>query len=194
MKILVLILFGVTFLTLIMANFLKAEKVDEPSYELINKFESIEIRQYKKIIVATTIKKSSYKDATYSGFRTLANYIFGNNDKEVKIPMTAPVITTMPTNESIEITFIMSADYSLDNLPKPHSDDILFKEITLGKVAVIKFGMWATPKRIMKMKGELEKYLFENNIQTSSDYLVAQYNSPWVIPPFRRNEIIISIY
>ena len=193
MKILVLILFGVIFLTLIMANFLKAEKVDEPSYELINKFESIEIRQYKKIIVATTIKKSSYKDATYSGFRTLANYIFGNNDKEVKIPMTAPVITTMPTNESIEITFIMSADYSLDNLPKPHSDDILFKEITLGKVAVIKFGMWATPKRIMKMKGELEKYLFENNIQTSSDYLVAQYNSPWVIPPFRRNEIIISI-
>ena len=193
MKILVLILFGVTFLTLIMANFLKAEKVDEPSYELINKFESIEIRQYKKIIVATTIKKSSYKDATYSGFRTLANYIFGNNDKEVKIPMTAPVITTMPNNESIEITFIMSADYSLDNLPKPHSDDILFKEITLGKVAVIKFGMWATPKRIMKMKGELEKYLFENNIQTSSDYLVAQYNSPWVIPPFRRNEIIISI-
>ena len=194
MKILVLILFGVTFLTLIMANFLKAEKVDEPSYELINKFESIEIRLYKKIIVATTIKKSSYKDATYSGFRTLANYIFGNNDKEVKIPMTAPVITTMPNNESIEITFIMSADYSLDNLPKPHSDDILFKEITLGKVAVIKFGMWATPKRIMKMKGELEKYLFENNIQTSSDYLVAQYNSPWVIPPFRRNEIIISIY
>ena len=194
MKILVFILFGVTFLTLIMANFLKAEKVDEPSYELINKFEAIEIRQYKKIIVATTIKKSSYKDATYSGFRTLANYIFGNNDKEVKIPMTAPVITTMPNNESIEITFIMSADYSLDNLPKPHSDDILFKEITLGKVAVIKFGMWATPKRIMKMKGELEKYLFENNIQTSSDYLVAQYNSPWVIPPFRRNEIIISIY
>lgn len=193
MKILVLILFGVIFLTLIMANFLKAEKVDEPSYELINKFESIEIRQYKKIIVATTIKKSSYKDATYSGFRTLANYIFGNNDKEVKIPMTAPVITTMPTNESIEITFIMSDDYSLDNLPKPRSDDILFKEITLGKVAVIKFGMWATPKRIMKMQGKLEKYLSENNIQTSSDYLVAQYNSPWVIPPFRRNEIIISI-
>ena len=193
MKILVFILFGVTFLTLIMANFLKAEKVDEPSYELINKFEAIEIRQYKKIIVATTIKKSSYKDATYSGFRTLANYIFGNNDKEVKIPMTAPVITTMPNNESIEITFIMSADYSLDNLPKPHSDDILFKEITLGKVAVIKFGMWATPKRIMKMQGKLEKYLSENNIQTSSDYLVAQYNSPWVIPPFRRNEIIISI-
>ena len=193
MKILVLILFGVTFLTLIMANFLKAEKVDEPSYELISKFESIEIRQYKKIIVATTIKKSSYKDATYSGFRTLANYIFGNNDKEVKIPMTAPVITTMPTNESIEITFIMSDDYSLDNLPKPRSDDILFKELILGKVAVIKFGMWATPKRIMKMQGKLEKYLSENNIQTSSDYLVAQYNSPWVIPPFRRNEIIISI-
>jgi hypothetical protein len=193
MKILVLILFGVIFLTLIMANFLKAEKVDEPSYELINKFESIEIRQYKKIIVATTIKKSSYKDATYSGFRTLANYIFGNNDKEVKIPMTAPVITTMPTNESIEITFIMSDDYSLDNLPKPRSDDILFKELILGKVAVIKFGMWATPKRIMKMQGKLEKYLSENNIQTSSDYLVAQYNSPWVIPPFRRNEIIISI-
>ena len=45
MKILVLIFFRVTSLTLIVANFLKEEKVDEPNYELINKFNSIEIRQ-----------------------------------------------------------------------------------------------------------------------------------------------------
>ena len=29
--------------------------------------------------------------------------------------------------------------------------------------------------------------------EINSDYMVAQYNSPWALPPFRRNEIIIMI-
>ena len=53
--------------------------------------------------------------------------------------------------------------------------------------------MWATPQRIKKMKFKLEEYLKKNDMKIVSDYFVAQYNSPWMLPPFRRNEIIVSI-
>ena len=129
----------------------------------------------------------------HNGFRTLANYIFGKNIDNIKIPMTAPVITSFPNNKNIDIEFIMNENYSIDNLPKPKTEKITLQELELGKVAVIKFGLWATPKRIQTKKNRLETYLNNNSIQHSTEFLVAQYNSPWIIPPFRKNEILVSI-
>jgi hypothetical protein len=39
----------------------------------------------------------------------------------------------------------------------------------------------------------LIKSLKDEDIGTYGEIMVAQYNSPWVPPPFRKNEIIISI-
>ena len=164
-----------------------------PKYEIISQNNYIEIRRYNKLNVITTTEHLPYKEATHNGFRTLANYIFGNNKDNIKIPMTAPVITSFPNNENIDIAFIMNENYSIDNLPKPITEKITLQELELGKVAVIKFGLWATPKRIQTKKARLEKYLNNNSIQHSIDFFVAQYNSPWIMPPFRKNEILVSI-
>ena len=164
-----------------------------PKYEIISQNNYIEIRRYNKLNVITTTEPLPYKEATHSGFRTLANYIFGNNKDNIKIPMTAPVITSFPNNENIDIAFIMNENYSIDNLPKPKTEKITLQELELGKVAVIKFGLWATPKRIQTKKNRLETYLNNNSIQYSTEFLVAQYNSPWIMPPFRKNEILVSI-
>jgi len=164
-----------------------------PQYEIISQNNYIEIRRYNKLNVIKTTEHLPYKEATYSGFRTLANYIFGNNTDNVKIPMTAPVITSFPTKENIDIAFIMNENYSIENLPQPKTDKIIMQELHLGKVAVIHFGFWATPKRIRRQKNRLETYLNNNSIQHSSKFLVAQYNSPWIMPPFRKNEILVSI-
>jgi len=164
-----------------------------PKYEVISQNNFIEIRRYNKLNVITTTENLTYKEATHSGFRTLANYIFGNNQDNVKIPMTAPVITSFPNKENIDIAFIINENYSIDNLPKPKTKKITFQELELGKVAVIKFGLWATPKRIQTKKTILETYLNNNSIQYSTEFLVAQYNSPWIMPPFRKNEILVSI-
>ena len=174
-------------------SFIKGEDLYEPPFKLIEISNNIQIREYQNILIAITNKQSPYNSATSSGFRTLANYIFGGNKEQVKMPMTAPVFTTIPGNESISISFVMPNKYSKNDLPKPVSKDIEFKNLELGMTAVIQFGMWATPERIQKMKSKLEKYLDTNNLEPSSDYLVAQYNSPWTLPPFRRNEILVSI-
>ena len=67
--------------------------LETPEYELISKHDGFEIRRYSEMIIATTSVKADYKSSTSSGFRRIANYIFGNNDKEMKIAMTAPVIS-----------------------------------------------------------------------------------------------------
>ena len=38
-----------------------------------------------------------------------------------------------------------------------------------------------------------DEYILENNLKIDSDLMVAQYNSPWAIPPFRKNELIYKI-
>ena len=164
-----------------------------PEYKIISQYNNIEIRQYDKINVITTTEMLPYKEATYTGFRTLAGYIFGNNKENVTIPMTSPVITTLPNEKNIDINFVVNKDYVLNELPDPITNKITFDELELGIVATIKFGFWATPKRIKKYKRKLETYLNNNSIKYSSKFFVAQYNSPWVMPPFRKNELIVSI-
>ena len=63
----------------------------------------------------------------------------------------------------------------------------------LGKTAVIQFGGWATESRATHYKEKLEQFIETSGYEINSDYMVAQYNSPWALPPFRRNEIIIMI-
>ena len=192
MKIILLTIIMSGFLILLF-SFIKGEDLYEPPFKLIERSNNIQIREYQNILIAITKKQSPYNAATSSGFRTLANYIFGANKEQVKMPMTAPVFTTIPGSESIGISFVMPSKYSKNDLPKPISNDIEFKNLELGLTAVIQFGMWATPERIVKMKIKLDKYLDANNLEPSSHYLVAQYNSPWTLPPFRRNEILVSI-
>jgi len=164
-----------------------------PEYEIISQHNFIEIRRYNKLNIIKTTEKLPYNEATQRGFRILANYIFGNNRDNINIPMTAPVITSFPDKENIDVTFIMNEVYSIDNLPEPKTEKITPQELQLGEVAVIKFGLWATPKRLQTEKNKLETYLKNNSIQHLGEFLVAQYNSPWIMPPFRRNEILVSI-
>ena len=76
-----------------------AMAVEEPAFELLEKSENIEIRQYRPVIVAETFVDGDLSSASNNGFRLIADYIFGNNqsmrmsaDKpSEKIAMTAPV-------------------------------------------------------------------------------------------------------
>jgi hypothetical protein len=79
------------------------------------------------------------------------------------------------------------------DLPKPNTGNVSIKEINLGKTAVLRFGGWATKDRVRDYKAKLRGLLSTKGYQTNGGYLVAQYNSPWVLPPFRKNEIIVRI-
>ena len=168
--------------------------IETPEYTLIKKENGFEIRQYESMIIATTQVQSEYRNATSIGFRRIANYIFGGNATGMNIEMTAPVFTNTPDLQEIyEIQFVMPSEHSIKDLPKPNTDNVSIKRVNLGKTAVLRFGGWATRDRASHYKNELRDLLYANGYKTNRAYMVAQYNSPWAIPPFRKNEIIVQI-
>ena len=67
------------------------------------------------------------------------------------------------------------------------------QEKNLGKMAVLRFGGWATEDKVIKYQKKLENILENNGYSITGNYMVSQYNSPWALPPFRRNEIMVPI-
>ncbi len=168
-----------------------SESIKEPEYNLLYKENSIEIRDYPKYVIAkTSVSKLSESDN--SMFRTLAGYIFGGNKANQSIPMTAPVITRENINYSEMIFFMLDAK-DISNLPIPNDTNVKLDMIEIGTTISIKFGMWATDSRVSYYKDILDKYIKDNDIQVISSLMIAQYNSPWTLPPFRKNELLYKI-
>ncbi|MDG2265653.1 MAG: heme-binding protein [Candidatus Marinimicrobia bacterium] len=170
-------------------------ELETPTYQLMEKDGQFEIRLYEPMIIAMTNINSNYRESTYTGFRRIANYIFGGNGQNIEIAMTAPVISSSPVNNDgiYDVAFVMPKKNSLSNLPEPNYDNIIIKEKNLGKMAVLRFGGWATEEKVIKYQEKLEKILIENRYTITGNFMVAQYNSPWAVPPFRRNEIMVPI-
>ena len=187
------IIVGITLSLIISLN--KTMAIETPKYKLIFQDNGFEVREYQSMIIASTKVDSDYRNATSTGFRRIANYIFGGNDKEMSISMTAPVISkkSIESPSLYEISFVMPKKYSLEDLPKPSYSSVRLEKTNLGKVICIKFGGWATEKNVKRYQNDLIKSINERGLESNGDFLVAQYNSPWAIPPFRKNEILIKI-
>ena len=66
-------------------------KIETPSYQVIQRVDKMEVRDYVPTIEAEVEVEGERGKAIYAGFRMLADYIFGNNGPKQSIAMTAPV-------------------------------------------------------------------------------------------------------
>ena len=89
------ILLVVTLLCMNMIRGLSNTKLETPEYKLLKKSGSFEVREYAPMVIARTLVDADFKEATSTGFRRVANYIFGGNNKRMEIAMTAPVISNL---------------------------------------------------------------------------------------------------
>ena len=165
--------------------------IEEPTYSLVTSWESpdIEIRDYDSRILATT----RMTEGQNSGFRVLAGYIFGGNENEQEIAMTAPVQRTMPGEQEAEMAFVVPRAYSLEELPTPDDSRIEFREEPAYRAAVIRFSGWVNDKKAERYWQTLIAFLEEQGIQPVGDPTLNQYNPPWTPPFMRRNEIIVAV-
>src|SRR4029079_4444201 len=88
----------------------------------------IEIRDYTPMIVAEVEVSGDRETAIQRGFRTLADYIFGNNTAMRVIAMTAPV-TQQGDVENWRVRFVMPTRYTTDTLPKPIDPEVTLKHL-----------------------------------------------------------------
>tara|TARA_B100001750_G_C15275486_1_gene479764 strand:+ start:172 stop:768 length:597 start_codon:yes stop_codon:yes gene_type:complete len=189
------ILLVLTLLCMNMIRGLSNTKLETPEYKLLKKSGSFEVREYAPMVIARTLVDADFKEATSTGFRRVANYIFGGNNKRMEIAMTAPVISNSPIDvkDSYEIAFVMPKSHNIEILPEPDNSNVQVLERNFGQVAVISFGGWATKSRVERYHDKLKEWVVKENYNLKGDFMVAQYNSPWILPPFRHNEIMVQV-
>jgi DNA gyrase inhibitor GyrI len=181
--------------------------VPEPTNKVLSRNDGYEVREYAGYLVAETTVSGPWKDALNEGFRRLFSYISGNNEGRAKVAMTAPVLSGAPekvamtapvlqetgTGETQIVSFIAPASYTLETIPVPKDPRIRIRQVQPFTAAVLRYGGWTGPETIERKTGELRSMLSRDGLTPVPPFLSAQYNPPWTIPPFRRNEIIVRI-
>lgn len=198
-----------------------AMAIEEPAFELIEKTEPYEIRQYRPFVVAETFVDGDLDAASSAGFRLIADYIFGNNlavsgkpgDKtNERIAMTAPVAAE-PVSEKIAMTapvlaepqtagmnasrwrihFVMPSQYSLATLPKPVNPAVMLRAVPGQRFAVLVFSGFAGADKVQAKSDELLAWVRQRGLKTRGAVQLARYNPPWTLPFFRRNEVMVEV-
>lgn len=152
----------------------------------------MEIRQYESYIVAETIVDGTFEDAGNAAFHILAGYIFGGNDRGVKIAMTSPVTQQQVGYTRYLIQFMMPSEWTLETLPKPTDPRVNLKLVPSRKVAAIKYhGGWSErhyEENLVALEHDVPA-----RFQQVNEPIWARYNSPMALPMLRTNEIFVEV-
>lgn len=164
--------------------------IEEPSYTLIKQEGVCSVRDYASLLIIETVSERGSQNGQ---FGVLAGYIFGGNNKKQKIAMTAPVLTSTQNNTA-KMIFVMPKAIKQESAPKPDNAAVDMKQHAFGKVAVIAFKGRVSSKLVQKELAKLQVWMKVNGLKSQPEnYYVAQFNPPWILGPFRRNEIWVPI-
>ncbi len=178
--------------------------LESPQYTLVEIKSGYEIREYESYIVAETSMK---KDSERSAFGELGGYIFGANISGKNIAMTAPLaleqegeviamtapVSTQEKDEIMTMSFMMPSEFTLENLPRPKSVKVYFREVPPGTFAVLSFSGLASNKKYRTKTQQLQQLLQRDGVVAISDSQLLQYDRPTKFPLLRKNEIKIQI-
>jgi len=167
------------------------KNTEEHKYEVVKNYEGFEIRKYESALFSYTVmEKGSYRELSGQGFRRLAGYIFGDNDKNQKIAMTTPV--TMDMDDSVTMKFMVPKGIEVKDLPKPNNPNVKFEKEPEKTIAAIEFGGWATDEKIAEYTAKLKLLLAENEIEHIGKFSFLGYNPPYEMTN-RRNEVVVEV-
>jgi hypothetical protein len=187
-----------------------AMATEEPKYSVLEKEPPFEIRSYGPMIVAEVQVEGDLDAASGQGFRLIAAYIFGQNQVNEKIAMTAPVSVEEKASQSAKIamtapvgieskagqwtvSFVMPAEYTMESIPKPTNSQVQLRQIPAVKKAVISFTGFYNEQKVAEKTFELEQWIKVRNLHPSGVPNFARYNPPWTLPFMRRNEVMINL-
>ena len=171
-----------------------AMAIEEPAYEVLLETKYYEVRRYQPYIVAEVDVDEDFKRAGNTAFRVLAGYIFGDNEPQQKMAMTAPVTAQAGDGEGpYTYAFVMERKYTMDTLPKPDNPDVRLVQRPERVVAVHRYsGSWSE-NRYREHEKRLLDALAVDRVETTGSPVFARYNAPFTPWFLRRNEIMVEI-
>lgn len=197
----------------IAVGYLSVAGIETPAYEVVEEREGYEIRLYRPHIVAEVTVEDEYRDAMNSGFRKLADFIFGNNtapgaEGSAKIAMTAPVqerevksakiAMTAPVQERDEeggrvVAFVMPSEYTMETLPTPNNPEVRIVEVPEKRYAVHSFSGRVPEDRMREKKEAISAMALRDGLKPVGEPILSQYDPPWTPPFMRKNEVWLEI-
>lgn len=180
--------------------------IEEAAYDRIEARAGYEVRRYAPRVVAETAMPRYDRDSSSAGFRAVAGYIFGGNDRAEKIAMTTPVImapaagldadaaATGPTSGRSGMSFVLPGAYpSVEALPKPRNAGVVLRAEPERLVAALRFGWYATPGRVAAFSRQLTQSLARDGRLTIGRPYLASYNPPFSSPLIMRHDILVDL-
>ena len=187
-----LLAIGLVFVVFQSFRAISAPKIETQKYRLVKLEEGFEIRFYPSSTFATIHSSSTnYKQLASGGFRKLAGYIFGGNEQNKSIAMTAPVRMEM-SDKGSSMSFVMPEKYDVANLPKPKDASVQITQSKEVYAAVISFGGYANDDKINKYTNLLVEILNKKGIKIIGGFNFLGYNAPYEFIG-RKNEITIPV-
>jgi len=177
------------FIFITMGLFQSDNKTEIQKYEVIQTSGEFEIRYYPSSIMATVEMGGTYDSSRNSSFGTLARYIFGGNEEKMQISMTAPVRVSEAEQT---MSFVMPSRYSSAQLPKPEDDRVRLHSTDPAYAAVVRFGGWASDRKIQQMKERLSAWIAAQGMKHNSRFEYLGYNPPFQLTN-RRNELLVPL-
>ena len=192
---------------LIIIGAIDAMATEEAEYQVIQKDDKFEIRDYAPHIIAETVVEGSMEDAGSKAFKRLFGYISGDNRSRGKVAMTAPV-SQEPAGEKISMTapvgqqragerwvvsFMMPGTYTMETLPEPEDPKVTLRQVPARRMAAVRYSGFWSEKAYLRHKAELESWIDRNGLTIAGDPVWARYNPPFTPWFLRRNEILIPV-
>lgn len=180
--------------------------IEEPAYEIIRKIGDVEVRAYAAYVVAEVHVTGSATEAGSQAFPILAAYIFGKNEGDTKLPMTAPVTQTagakMPMTAPVTqnavsggyvVQFVLPRGVTLAAAPKPVDPRVTLRQEEPRRVAAIRYsGFWSDANYEQHL-ALLQQALQSAGVAWTGDPVYARYDAPFVPWFLRRNEIWLQL-
>lgn len=191
MKKLLIVLSAAGLLFILLMSFMRSS-IETPDYEVLRVLtRKAEIRRYPALILAQTeMEAKTYNENSSMGFRRVAGYIFGGNEKGQKIAMTSPVFMEM--GEQTEMAFVMPKQYDMDALPNPSNPQVKIAKQQERTLAVLRFGGYSDDAKISEKAQELRELLQKEGIAFKDQLIYMGYNAPWDFIG-RRNEVAFEV-
>ncbi|RMG23485.1 MAG: heme-binding protein [Bacteroidetes bacterium] len=193
MKYMILILIAAVVVLIAVQSFflIYDARIEQQPYTVLHKAGNIELRQYQPALFASVTVGQQMFEGQNQAFRQLAAYIFGQNQRQERIAMTAPV-HIRPSGPNSEMKFMIPAQYKREALPAPQNDQISFYTEQGYYALAIRFGGYCDQQKFEHYKNKLQAYLQTHQIRPAGDFLFLGYNAPfqWVL---RRNEVLVKI-
>lgn len=168
------------------------DTTEQQPYTVLVSEGAFEIRHYPEALMASVeTQDTSWRGEANGNFRRLAGYIFGNNQEEKKIAMTAPVHMEK-SEQGSRMSFVMPASMTMEDLPHPKDGSVRLSKSSADTVAALRFGGFASEQTIREKSDELLRLLQQKGITVRSHVRYLGYNPPYQVVN-RRNEVVVSV-